>query len=154
MWPDLPPTNLWLKDPEGYVIQLTPGDKGPVPGAGVGAVLVEPANGAKRQPPFAAKAIAALTIPVANPDASAAYYRKLLGDNAAGSQSYRFRTGHSELVLGLRDTSVRIRIAIAGFDAAAAEAKLRALGIQATVLADKSAVVFDDLDGIAVEIGA
>ena len=64
-WPDSPPNNLWLKDPAGHVIQLNAAaDPSRVPGAGVGAVLVEPPGGVKRQPAFQATRITLLTLAV------------------------------------------------------------------------------------------
>src|SRR5207249_7936722 len=60
-WPDSPSNNLWLKDPVGRVIQLNaPGDPSRVPGAGVGAVRVEPVGGVMRLPDVQATRITLL----------------------------------------------------------------------------------------------
>lgn len=153
-FPDNPANNLWLKDPAGHVIQLNaPGDPSRVPGAGVGGILVEPTGGVKRQPAFEATRISLLTVAVRNLEPSASYYRKLLGDQAEEPQKGRFRAGQSEFVLGPASGGDSFRVGVAGFDPAATAAKLKSLGVAATVARDKSAVSFRDLDGIRVQIG-
>ena len=153
-WPDLPPANLWVKDPDGNVIQLTPGDRGPVPGAGVGAVLVETPDGAKREPALQAKGLTLLALPVANRKASESYYRKLLGDAAYNTKRKTFRIGQSEIALSPVSAGLQLRIAVIGFDAATASEKLRNLGINAKQGPDRNSVSFPDPDGIRVVIGS
>jgi catechol 2,3-dioxygenase-like lactoylglutathione lyase family enzyme len=152
-WPDSPSNNLWLKDPAGRVIQLNaPGDPSRVPGAGVGAVLVEPPGGVKRQPAFQATRITLLTIAVRQLEPSATYYRNLLG--AQNEQPMgRFRVGDWEFVLGPASAGDYFRVGVAGFDPAAAVTKLKSLGVKADVMRDKRAVSFRDPDGIHVHIG-
>ncbi|PYS54497.1 MAG: hypothetical protein DMG13_07905 [Acidobacteria bacterium] len=153
-WPDSPSNNLWLKDPVGRVIQLNaPGDPSRVPGAGVGAVLVEPVGGVTRQPAFQATRITLLTMAVRQLEPSATYYRNLLGAQNEQPQKGRFRVGESEFVLGPASAGDYFRIGVAGFDPAAAVTKLKSLGVKANVTRDKSAVSFRDLDGIQVQIG-
>jgi catechol 2,3-dioxygenase-like lactoylglutathione lyase family enzyme len=66
-WPDTPPGNLWIKDAGGYIVQMSAGaDRSRVPGAGVGAVLVEPPGGVKREPAFQATRIAQLVLNIAS----------------------------------------------------------------------------------------
>src|SRR5256712_924419 len=154
-WPDSPSNNLWLKDPAGHVIQLNAaGDPSRVPGAGVGAVLVEPEGGAKRQPAFQAARVTQLSLAVPNLEPSASYYRKLLGDAAEARQKGRFRVGKSEFVLGPASGGESFRVGVVGFDPSAVASKLKNLGVNAAVARDKSAVWFRDPDGIKVEIGA
>ena len=153
-WPDSPSNNLWLKDPAGHVIQLSAAaDSSRVPGAGVGAVLVEPAGGAKRQPAFQAARITQLILPVPKLEPSANYYRKLLGDAAETRQKGRFRVGQSHFVLGPASAAESFRVGVVGFDPSVVASKLKNLGVNAAVARDKSAVSFKDPDGIKVEIG-
>jgi catechol 2,3-dioxygenase-like lactoylglutathione lyase family enzyme len=153
-WPGSPSNNLWLKDPAGRVIQLNaPGDVSRVPGAGVGAVPVEPPGGIKRQPAFPATEISLLTIAVRQLEPSATYYRNLLGAQKEQPQKGRFRFGEGEFVLGPASGGDYFRVGVAGFDPAAAVAKLKSLGVKADMTRDKSAVSFRDPDGIRVQIG-
>ena len=153
-WPDSPPVNFWLKDPVGHMIQISASaDATRVPGAGVGAVLVEPAGGVKRQPAFQATRITQLTLAVAKLEPSASYFRKLLGDQSEKPQKGRFRVGQSELVLGPASGGDYFRVGITGLDASATAKKLKVLGVAADVARDKTAVSFRDPDGIRVQIG-
>ena len=153
-WPDSPSNNLWLKDPAGHVIQLSAAaDSSRVPGAGVGAVLVEPPGGAKRQPAFQATRITQLTLAVPKLETSADYYRKLLGDGAETRQKGRFRVGRSDFALGPASGVESFRVGIVGFDPSVVSSKLKNLGVAAEVARDRSAVSFRDPDGIRVEIG-
>jgi len=154
-WPDSPSNNLWLRDPAGHVIQLNAaGDPSRVPGAGVGAVLVEPEGGAKRQPAFQAARVTQLSLAVPNLEPSASYYRKLLGDAAETREKGRFRVGKSEFLLGPASGGESFRVGVVGFDPSAVASKLKNLGVNAAVARDKNAVSFRDPDGIKVEIGA
>jgi catechol 2,3-dioxygenase-like lactoylglutathione lyase family enzyme len=153
-WPDSPSNNLWLKDPVGRVIQLNaPADPSRVPGAGVGAVPVEPPGGVKRQPAFQPVRITLLTIAVRQQEPSATYYRKLFGAENEQPQKGTFRVGSAAFVLGPASGGDYFRVGIAGFDAATAVAKLKNLGVKADVTPDKSTVSFRDIDGIRVQIG-
>jgi len=153
-WPDTPPGNLWIKDAGGYIVQMSAGaDRSRVPGAGVGAVLVEPPGGVKREPAFQATRIAQLVLIVPKLEASARFYRKLLGAEAE-KQKRRFAVGPSELVLRPVSGGESFRVGVAGFDAAAAARKLRDLGAAPQVARDKAVVSFRDPDGIRVQIGA
>lgn len=153
-YPEAPSNNLWLKDPVGHVIQLNaPGDPSRVPGAGVGAVLVEPPGGVKRQPAFQATRISLLTVAVPKLEPSEGYYRKLLGDDAALAQKGRFRAGQAEFILGPASGGDYFRIGVDAFDPSAVAAKLKSLGVAASVARDKQSVSFRDPDGIKVEIG-
>jgi len=153
-WPDSPSNNLWLKDPAGHVIQLSAAtDSSRVPGAGVGAVLVEPPGGARRQPAFQAARITQLTLTVQKLEPSADYYRKLLGAAAETRQKGRFRLGQSNLVLGPASGVESFRIGVVGFDPSAVISKLKGLHLNAAVERDKSVASFKDPDGIRVEIG-
>jgi len=154
-WPDSPSNNLWLRDPAGHVIQLNAaGDPSRVPGAGVGAVLVETEGGARRQPAFQAARVSQLVLAVPNLEPSGDYYRKLLGDAAEIREKGRFRVGQSEFVLGPASGGESFRVGVVGFDPAAVAGKLKNLGVSATITQNKSAVSFRDPDGIRVEIGA
>jgi hypothetical protein len=119
----------------------------------VGAVLVEPAGGVKRQPAFQATRITQLTLAVAKLEPSASYFRKLLGDQSEKPQKGRFRVGQSELVLGPASGGDYFRVGITGSDASATAKKLKVLGVAADVARDKTAVSFRDPDGIRVQIG-
>jgi catechol 2,3-dioxygenase-like lactoylglutathione lyase family enzyme len=153
-WPDSPSNNLWLKDPAGRVIQLNaPADPSRVPGAGVGAVPVEPPGGAKRQPAFQPARVTLLTIAVRQLEPSATYYRKLLGAENEQPQKGKFRVGNSVLELGQASGGDSFRVGVAGFDAAATVAKLKSFGVKADVTPDKNSVSFRDLDGIQIQIG-
>jgi len=154
-WPDSSSNNLWLRDPAGHVIQLNAAlDSSRVPGAGVGAVLVEPDGGTKREPAFQAVQLSQLTLSVPNLEPSAEYYRKLLGEMAEMREKGRFRVGKSEFVLVTASGGESFRVGIVGFDSSAVTTKLKTLGVNSTVAPDKSAVSFRDPDGITVEIGA
>jgi catechol 2,3-dioxygenase-like lactoylglutathione lyase family enzyme len=153
LYPNAPPNNLWVKDSDGYVIQLTRGgDPTRVPGSGVGAVLVPPPGGVPRRPAFRAIRIAQLTLAVPSPGSSAAYYRRLLGDNAEKAQRGTFRVGPSELVLGPVSGGESFRVSVAGFNPEAAVRTLQGLGVSAQATPDRSAVSFRDPDGIHVQI--
>src|SRR3989454_6957277 len=153
-WPDSPSNNLWLRDPSGHVIQLNAaGDPSRVPGAGVGAVLVEPDGGAKRQPAFQAARVSQLRLAVPNLELSANYYGKLLGEAAETREKGRFRVGKSEFVLGSSSGGESFRVGVMAFDASAVASKLKNLGVSTTVAQDKNAVSFRDPDGIKIEIG-
>jgi catechol 2,3-dioxygenase-like lactoylglutathione lyase family enzyme len=154
-WPGSPSNNLWLKDPADHVIQLSAAaDASRVPGAGVGAVLVEPPGGAKRQPAFQATRITLLTLAVPKLEPSANYYQKLLGDAAVTGQKGRFRLGKSDFVLAPASGVESFRVGVVGFDPAVVTSRLKNLGVSAAATRDKSAVSFKDRDGIRVEIGA
>src|SRR5262245_37277255 len=153
-WPDSPSNNLWLKDPAGHVIQLSAAsDSSRVPGAGVGAVLVESPGGGKRQPIFHAARITQLTLAVPKLEPSADYYRKLLGDAAETRQKGRFRLGQSDFVLARASAVGSFRVGVVGFDPSIVISKLKNLGVNAAVARNESAVSFRDRDGIRVEIG-
>jgi catechol 2,3-dioxygenase-like lactoylglutathione lyase family enzyme len=155
IYPNSLPNNLWVKDPVGNVIQLNGGaGASRVPGAGVGGVLVEPPGGVPRKPAFQATRISQLTMPVANLEPVASYYRKLLGEQAELAQKGRFRLGQSEFVLGPASGGESFRVGVAGFDPAAAVRTLQSLGVAAEVARDRGSVSFRDPDGIRVEIGA
>jgi len=154
-WPDSPPSQIWLKDPDGNMIQLNAGaDSARVPGAGVGAVLVEPPGGLPRQPAFRAIRIARVAIAVPAPNSSSAYYRSLLGDDAEKAQQGVFRVGPSELVLGPVSGGESFRVSVAGFNPTAAVNTLQSLGVTAEAAPDGKAVSFRDPDGIHVQISA
>src|SRR5256885_7470261 len=153
-WPDSPSNNLWLKDPAGHAIQLNAaGDPSRVPGSGVGAVLVEPEGGAKRQPAFQAARVTQLTLAAPQLEPSASYYRKLLGNAAERREKGRFRVGQSEFVLGPASGGESFRVGVVGFDPYAVASKLKNFGVSASVARDKSVVSFRDPDGIRVDIG-
>src|SRR3989441_7113638 len=144
-WPESPSNNLWLRDPAGHVIQLNAaGDPSRVPGAGVGAVLVEPTGGTKREPAFQAARVTQLALAVPNLEPSASYYRKLLGDAAETRQKGRFRVGQSEFVLGPASGGESFRVGVVGFDPSAAATRLKNLGVSAAATQDKSGVSFRD----------
>jgi len=152
-WPEAPPTNLWIKDPAGYLIQMSArSNSSRVPGAGVGAVLIEAPSGAKREPAFQATRITQLVLAVSKLEPSASYYRKLLGEESDKPRKGRFRVGPSELVLGSVSGGESFRVGVAGFDPSAAARTLKNLGVAADVARDKT-VSFHDLDGIKVQIG-
>ena len=154
-WPDAPPSQVWVKDPDGNIIQLNAGaDASRVPGSGVGAVLVPPPGGVPRQPAFRAIRIARLTIAVPSPNSSAAYYRRLLGDDAETAQQGVFRVGPSEFALGTVSDGESFRVSVAGFNPGAAVRTLQGLGVSAQATPNGSAVSFRDPDGIRVEISA
>ena len=151
---DPPGNNLWAKDPVGHLIQLSaPQNSSRAPGAGVGAVPVEPAAGAKRDPVFQPTRITQLTLAAPKLEPSASYYRKLLGEESEKPQKGRFRVGQSELVLGPASGGEYFRIGVGSFDASASARKLKSLGVAAGVTRDKNAVVFRDPDGIRVLVG-
>lgn len=152
-FPDTSSNNLWAKDPAGHLIQMSaPATSSRVPGAGVGAVLVEAAGGAKREPAFQATRITQLTLTVPKLEPSAGYYRRLLGEQADKPRKGRFRVGQSELVLGPAAGGESFRVGVAGFDPSAAGNKLKSLGV-AVDARDKASVSFRDPDGIKVYIG-
>jgi len=152
-WPDSPPSQVWLKDPDGNIIQLNGGaDPSRVPGSGVGGVLVPPPGGVPRQPAFRAIRIARLTIAVPAPGSSAAYYRQLLGDDAEKAQQGVFRVGSSEFVLGPVSAGESFRVSVAGFRPDAVVGTLQTLGVSAQAAPNGSVVSFRDPDGIRVEI--
>src|SRR5438094_97576 len=122
-------------------------------GAEVGAVLVEPPGGIKRQPAFQAIGITLLTVAVRQLEPSATYYRNLLGAQNERPQKGRFHVGEGAFVLGPASGGDYFRVGAAGFDPAAAVTKLKSLGVKADVTRDKSAVSFRDLDGIRVQVG-
>src|SRR5437868_1040303 len=130
-----------------------PGDLSRVPGAGVGAVLVEPPGGIKRQPAFQAIGITLLTVAVRQLEPSATYYRNLLGAQNERPQKGRFHVGEGAFVLGPASGGDYFRVGAAGFDPVAAVRKLKSLRVKADVTRDKSAVSFRDLHGIRVQDG-
>jgi catechol 2,3-dioxygenase-like lactoylglutathione lyase family enzyme len=147
---DPPGNNLWTKDPDGHLIQLSaPQNPSRAPGAGVGGVLVE----TKREPAFQPVRITQLVLAVSKLDPSATYYRKLLGDEAEEPQKGRFRVGPSELLLGRASGGEYFRVGVAGFDPSAVASKLKSLGVASSVVREKNAVTLRDPDGIQVQIG-
>jgi catechol 2,3-dioxygenase-like lactoylglutathione lyase family enzyme len=152
-FPDTPANNLWAKDPAGHLVQMSaPASSSRVPGAGVGAVLVEAAGGAKREPAFQATRITELTLAVPKLEPSASYYRKLLGDDTGKPRRGRFRVGQSELVLGPAAGGESFRVGVVGFDPSVTASKLKSLGVAADAR-NKTSVSFRDTDGIRVYIG-
>jgi catechol 2,3-dioxygenase-like lactoylglutathione lyase family enzyme len=150
---DTPGNNLWAKDPAGQLIQMSaPASSSRVPGAGVGAVLVEAAGGAKREPAFQATRITELTLAVPKLEPSASYYRKLLGEDTDKARRGRFRVGQSDLVLGPVAGGESFRVGVTGFDPSVTASKLKNLGVPVEAR-DKISVSFRDADGIRVHIG-
>src|SRR5262249_36317196 len=138
----------------GRVIQLNaPADASRVPGAGVGAGLVGPPGGVKGQPAFQPTRVTLLTIALRQLEPSTTYYRKLFGAENEEPQKSRFRVGNSVFALGPASGGDYFRVGVLGFDAAAAVAKLKSLGVKADVTRDKSTVSFRDPDGIQIQIG-
>jgi len=153
IYPNSLPNNLWAKDPAGHVIQLSAiPDPSRPRGAGVGAVPIPPPGGVPRRPAFRTTRFSRLTIAVSDLAAAADYYRRLLGPNAE-TQRGRFRVGQSELVLGPASGGESFRVAVQGFNSAAAVRTLQGLGITAQAAPDGSFVSFRDQDGLNVEMG-
>ena len=153
-WVDTPPSNLWVKDPAGHIIQMTPrGDESRPPGAAVGAVLVGRPASAKSEPAFQVTRITKLTLAVPRFEESAAYYHKFLGDEAETPQKGTFRVGQAELILGPVSGGDHFRVGVAGFDLTAGLRKLKELGVAAEATRSKDAISFRDSDDINVEIG-
>ena len=130
-----------------------PANSSRIPGAGVGAVLVEAPGGAKREPAFQATRITQLVLAVSKPEPSVSYYRTLLRERAGKPRKRIFRVGQSELVLGPTSSGESFRVGVAGFDRSGAARKLKNLGVAADVPGDKNAVSFRDPDGIKIQIG-
>ena len=150
-YPDWPSNNVWLKDPEGLLIQLAPSANEPrLPTIVRNAITVPSPPGVPAAAPFRAARISRLVLASTQP-ATASYYRRLLGDGRSSGTSNMFGVGPSTLIRAQGGTQ-SFRIAVASFEQPSARRTLAKLGITAEAMSDGSTIALRDLDGIAFEI--
>jgi catechol 2,3-dioxygenase-like lactoylglutathione lyase family enzyme len=151
-YPDWPSNNVWLKDPDGLLIQLAPSANEPQLATIVrNAIAVPRLPDLPATPPFRASRISRLVLPCARADVSASYYRRLLGDGRSSGTSHIFSVGTSNLVLTEGGTQ-SFRVAIPSFEERSARRILTSLGITPEAT-DRSMMVLRDPDGITFELG-
>jgi catechol 2,3-dioxygenase-like lactoylglutathione lyase family enzyme len=154
-WPEWPSNNLWLKDPDGHLIQLAPSANAPrLPGIVRGAVPLQPATRVTTPSPFRAAVISRLTLVTSNLPTSSNYYRRLLGRSQGETGGASFRVGASDFVLAQAPDTECIRLAVPSFDARTAQRVLSSLGVVSDVTSDSDSVSFHDPDQIRIEIAA
>jgi catechol 2,3-dioxygenase-like lactoylglutathione lyase family enzyme len=153
-YPDWPSNNVWLKDPDGLLLQLAPSANEPQLATIVrNAVAIPRPPDLPATPPFRASRISRLVLPCARADLSASYYRRLLGNGRSSGTSHIFAVGASKLILAEGGTQ-SFRVAVASFEERSAKRTLRSLGITPEAMSDRSMVELRDPDGIAFEIAA
>jgi catechol 2,3-dioxygenase-like lactoylglutathione lyase family enzyme len=154
-WPEWPSNNLWLKDPDGHLVQLAPSANAPrLPGIVRGATPLERPARVTTPSPFRGLLISRLTLVTANLPTSSNYYRRLLGRSQGGTGRASFRVGASDFVLAQAPDTECIRVAVSSFDARTAERVLSSLGVVSDVASDGDSISFHDPDQIRIEIAA
>ena len=152
-YPDWPSNNVWLKDPDGLLIQLAPSANEPPLATIVrNAIAVPRPRDLPAIPPFRASRVSRLVLPCARADLSASYYHRLLGNSRASGTSHIFSVGASNLILTEGGTQ-SFRVAVPSFEERSARRTLTSLGITTETTSDRSTMVLSDPDGIAFEIG-
>ena len=153
-WPEWPSNNVWLKDPDGHLVQLAPSANSPrLPGIVRGAAPLEPAARVTTASAFRAVLISRLTLVTSNLPASTSYYRRLLGRRQGAAPGASFLVGPSEFVLAQAPGTECIRVAVQSFDARTGVRTLSLLGAVSDVASDGRTVSILDPDGIRIEIG-
>ena len=147
------PEVLWAEDPSGHILQFTTKMEGFVGRGNSGESSPEK----KVAGAFSATGVTWLTLGISRPEATLAYYRRLLGpplelpEHATGRRGV-FSMGRSSLELVEPAIGESFRVGVRGFDPAAAIRVLSDLGVPATATADGGLHLVDP-DGIHLQIG-
>jgi catechol 2,3-dioxygenase-like lactoylglutathione lyase family enzyme len=151
-YPEWPSNNVWLRDPDGLLIQLAPSANEPQMATIVrNAVAVSHPADLPATPPFRAERISRLVLASARLASSTSYYRRLLGDGRASGNSHSFDVGPSAVIIAQGGTP-SFRIALRAFDESLARRTLLSLGITPDARSDRAVIVLRDPDGIVFEI--
>lgn len=153
-FPDWPSNNVWLKDPDGRLIQLAPSANEPqIPGIVRNAVPAPRTADLPATAPFRAARISRLVLSSTRWAAAQSYYGRLLGDAQPSGRSYSHSVGPSAVILQEGGQS-SLRIAIESFDKAAVTRTASSIGAAVDPGADPMVVRLRDPDGLTFEIAA
>jgi catechol 2,3-dioxygenase-like lactoylglutathione lyase family enzyme len=152
-FPQWPSNNVWLRDPDGVLLQLAPSANEPQLATIVRNAVAVPRGGDSTVAPFRATRISRLVLTAARLADSESYYSRLLGDAKGSGASRSFEVGPSSVTVASGE-SPSFRIALAAFDRASAHNALSSLGITPQAAADRSVIAVHDPDGLPFELGA
>jgi catechol 2,3-dioxygenase-like lactoylglutathione lyase family enzyme len=149
-------TDFWVVDPAGNLVQIDADPEGYWHrlDALAGAVPAEEIDALHAPPAFRTLRIDRIALRASDLEASADYYRKLLGSEARTSARERFRLGASSLILGPATSEEFFVIAVADFERAEVARTLREMGVDGVVeRIDEDVVELRDPDGLKLQIG-
>lgn len=153
-FPQWPSNNVWLRDPDGHLIQLAPSANEPQVATIVrNAVAVTRGGDSATGAPFRATRISRLVLTASRLADSESYYDRLLGNAQASGASRSFQVGPSTVTV-VGGGSPSLRIALAAFDRAMAHKALVSMGITPHAGTDPAVVVVRDPDGLTFELAA
>jgi hypothetical protein len=150
-------TDFWAVDPAGNLIQIDANPEGYWHrlDALAGAVPADEIEATRGESVFRTIRIEGLALRAIDFEASADYYRRMLGPEAARRSGVEFGLGASSLMLEPAGSEEYFVLSVADFDRSAVARKLRALGIEGVVeRVDEDAVELRDPDGLKLEIRA
>lgn len=153
-FPNWPSNNVWLKDPDGLLIQIAPSANEPqIPGIVRNAVPVPRTADHPAVAPFQAARISRLALSTARSAEAQRYYGSLLGDGQPLGASRAYTIGPSTLVLqnGGRPS---LRIVVERFERAAVIRTAASMRIPVEAGSDPMSVQLRDPDGLMFEIAA
>ncbi len=150
-------TDFWAGDPAGNLIQIDANPEGywhRLDALG-GAVPAEEIGVIREEPVFRTLRIDQLALRAIDLEASADYYRRMLGSEATCDSGSDFRLGASTLTLESASAEEFFVLAIADFDRSQVAQTLRALGVGGVVEHPEEDVVeLRDPDGLKLQIGS
>jgi len=153
-FPEWPSNNVWLKEPDGLLIQLAPSANEPqVPTIVRNAVVVPRGADLPAVAPLRAVRISRLVLTAAKLAESESYYRRLLGDGNSSGDSRSFPVGPS-VVTTTGTGRPSLRIALAEFDPTAVLKTLSSLGITPERGGNPAVIAVRDPDGLLFELAA
>jgi len=148
-------TDFWVEDPAGHLIQIDANPEGYWDrlDALAGAVPAEELATIRQAPVFRTIRIGRVALSAADLEASADYYRRLLGGEAETPLGHAFRVGPSWLTLEPGGSESFFAIEISDFDRAEVAGRLRALGVEDVMeRPDEDIVALRDPDGLLLWI--
>lgn len=148
-------TDFWVEDPAGNLIQIDANPEGYWYrlDALAGAVPADEISAIREEPLFRTLRVDRLALRATDLEASADYYRRLLGSEAEWSSSSEFRLGASRLTLEPAASEEYFVLAIADFDRSEVARRLRELGVDGVIeRPEENVVELRDPDGLKLQI--
>jgi catechol 2,3-dioxygenase-like lactoylglutathione lyase family enzyme len=153
-YPDWPSNNVWLRDPDGMLVQLAPSANDPqLPTIVRNATAVPRPADTPETAPFRASRIAKLVLTANRLAATTGYYGRLLGGTSSPEARSGFTVGPSRLIISSREVQ-SFRIAVRGFEPQSALRALARLDAPAEPASGGSIITVHDPDGIRFEVAA